>query len=226
MFNIKKKILLGSGSPRRILLLKELGLNFRVLISDADETPLSDHLRGDIAKYLSEKKAEALKNKIHENEILITADTIVWLDSSMLGKPANSEEAVEMLNLLSGRRHQVYTGVTLTDQSSKKTFCVESNVVFKTLNEIETRKYIQEYQPYDKAGSYGAQECLMEGVNPCSKKEIQFLKNHGIELFFERTLAMDKKKHIPIIEHIQGGYFNVMGLPVVELIDELEAFDC
>lgn len=225
MIHLKNKILLGSGSPRRKLLLKELGLNFRFLISETDETPLPGLLRGEIAKYLSEEKANVLKNKIHENEILVTADTIVWLDSYMLGKPANSEEAFNMLNSLSGNKHQVYTGVTIMNIKSKKTFCVESQVVFKKLKESEIRQYIFEHQPYDKAGSYGAQECLTSGENPCSEKEIQFLKKYGYEKFFERTITKEKKKHIPMIDHIEGSYYNVMGLPIVELIEELVTFE-
>lgn len=226
MFNFKKNILLGSGSPRRKILLEQLGINFRVVVSNADETPLPFLERSDIAKYLSEEKANALKNKINDNEILITADTIVWLDSFMLGKPVNPEDAFNMLNLLSGKKHQVYTGVTLTDIISTKTFCIESNVVFKKLNEIEIRKYIQEYEPFDKAGSYGAQECLSNRINPCSVKEKQFLKTNGLQSFFENTQFPDTKNHIEIIDHIKGSYFNVMGLPIVELIDELIAFDC
>ena len=167
-----------------------------------------------------------MKSEIHENEILVTADTIVWLDSFMLGKPANFDEAFKMLSLLSGCKHQVYTGVTLMNQSITKTFCVESDVLFNTLSEIEIRKYIQEYQPYDKAGSYGAQECLIEGINPCSENEIRFLKKNKLDNFFEQSLQSDNKKHIPIIKHIKGSYFNVMGLPVVELMEELVAFDC
>ena len=226
MFTFKKTILLGSGSPRRKLLLKELGINFRVLISNTDEIPLPGLIRGEIAKYLSEEKADKLKSTILENEILITADTIVCLGSTMLGKPINYDDAYSMLSLLSGQKHQVYTGVTLTDRSSLKTICVKSNVVFKVLDEMEIRKYILEYQPYDKAGSYGVQECLMAGINPCSVKENIFLKKYGFEKFFEKTLVPEKKLHLPIIEVIDGSYFNVMGLPIVELIEELKNFDC
>lgn len=221
MIQINKKLVLGSGSPRRQLLLKELGVNFRTLISDTAEIPIPGLLGGKIAEYLSDEKAESLKNKIYEDEILITADTIVWLNSSMLNKPTDSEEAYKMLSLLSGRKHQVYTGVTIMNASSKNTFSVESSVVFKTLTESEIRKYISEFQPYDKAGSYGAQECLSEGINPCSKKEIKFLNKYQLYNFFEKTLAPKKKKHIPMIDHIEGSYYNVMGLPIVELMEEL-----
>lgn len=224
MIQLNKKIVLGSGSPRRQLLLKELGLNFRTLISDTAEIPIPGLFGGKIAEYLSEEKADALKNKIYEDEILITADTIVWLNSSMLNKPTDSNAAFKMLSSLSGCKHQVYTGVTIINATSKKTFCVESSVVFKTLKESEIRKYISEFQPFDKAGSYGAQECLSEGINPLSEKEIQFIKKYNLENFFERTLAPEKKKHIQMIDHIEGSYYNVMGLPIVELVEELVSF--
>ena len=221
MIQLNKKIVLGSGSPRRQLLLKELGLNFRTLISDTAEIPIPGLMGRKIAEYLSDEKAEALKNKINKDEILITADTIVWLNSHILNKPANSEEAFNMLSSLSGRKHQVYTGVTIINASTKKTFSVESSVVFKILNENEIRKYISEFKPYDKAGSYGAQECLSEGINPCSENEIKFLNKYQLDNFFEKTLAPEKKKHIPMIDHIDGSYYNVMGLPIVELMEEL-----
>ncbi len=225
MLKLKKSILLGSGSPRRKLLLKELGINFRILISNTDEIPLPSMVRGEIAKYLSEEKADKLKSNILENEILITADTIVCLGSKMIGKPGNYDDAFSMLKLLSGQKHQVFTGVTLTDRSYQKTICVESNVVFNVLDDVEIRKYILEYQPFDKAGSYGAQECLMEGINPCSAKEITFLKKYAFENFFQQTLIPETKVRIPIIKEIEGSYFNVMGLPIVELIEELKNFD-
>ena len=221
MIQLNKKLVLGSGSPRRQILFKELGLNFRTLISHTAEIPIPGLFGGKIAEYLSEEKAEALKNKIFDDEVLITADTIVWLNSSMLNKPTDSDDAFKMLSSLSGRKHQVFTGVTILNASSKKTFSVESSVVFKTLKQSEIYKYISEFQPYDKAGSYGAQECLSEGINPCSDKEIKFLNKYALDNFFERTLAPEKKKHIPMIDHIEGSYYNVMGLPIVELIEEL-----
>lgn len=225
MFTLKKSILLGSGSPRRKLLLKELGINFRVLISNTDEIPLPGLVRGEIAKYLSEEKADKLKSNILENEILITADTIVCLGSLMIGKPGNYDDAYSMLRLLSGQKHQVYTALTISDQSSKKTICVESTVEFNVLDDVEIRKYILEFQPYDKAGSYGAQECLLEGINPCSAKEITFLKKYGFKNFFQQTLVPENKVRIPIIKEICGSYFNVMGLPIVELMEELKILD-
>jgi septum formation protein len=225
MLEIKKKVLLGSGSPRRQQLLKELGINFRVLTSNTDEIPLPHLSRGNIAEYLAEEKAEALVNNLHEGELLITADTIVWLDESMLGKPADADEAFSMLSRLNGRTHQVYTAICFDDKARRKIICVRSDVAFKKVSEEDIRKYIQNYHPFDKAGSYGAQECLEEGINPCSKFEMDFLNKIGKEKLFERTLAINFKKHFPLIDHIEGSYFNVMGLPVVELVEEILKYD-
>src|SRR6188768_4287629 len=114
MIRLDKKIVLGSGSPRRKLLLEEMGIDFRVLVSDTDETALPDQNGKETAVYLSEEKAKALSNKINDNELLVTADTIVWLDE-MLGKPKDENHAYEMLKKLNGKRHIVYTGVCLLD---------------------------------------------------------------------------------------------------------------
>ncbi len=221
MITLNKKILLGSGSPRRQILLKELGVNFRLFKSNTDEIPLPHLLRGDIASYLAEEKANALQGNIHDNEILVTADTIVCIGDQMLGKPADTNEAFDMLTKLNGKQHQVYTAVCIQDQKKRKTICVETDVTFKKLNDDELLEYIDLYKPFDKAGAYGAQECLPIGINPCSEKEKEFLKKYSIENLYERTLSTENKKRIPLIDHIDGSYFNVMGLPIVELIEEL-----
>ncbi len=220
MINLDKKIVLGSGSPRRKQLLKEMGINFRVLISDTDETPLPHHSGGEIAMHLAEEKAEALRDKIDDDEILITADTIVWLDT-MLGKPKDENEAFEMLKRLSGRDHIVYSGVCILHRGNRKTICVDSKVIFKKLSDQQINEYVHLYKPFDKAGAYGAQETLPEGKNPCSREELDFMKENELERLFENTQTADTRKRIPIIDHIEGSYFNVMGLPVVELVREL-----
>lgn len=220
----KNKILLGSGSPRRKFLLQELGYVFRTLTSKTQEIPLPHLKGGDIALYLAEEKADALIHEINEEEILITADTIVWLDSSMLGKPIDAKEAFETILKLSGRKHEVYTGVCICDSTKRKLFCVKSEVVFKQLSKIDIQQYIEEYQPMDKAGSYGAQECLPEGMNPCSEEEINFLKKLGKEDICKKSLAEIKTNRIPFIEHIEGSYFNVMGFPIVQVVNTVENF--
>ena len=127
------KILLGSGSPRRKLLLQELGFSFRILTSKTAEIPLPHLKGGDIAKYLAEEKSDALLNELHNGEILITADTIVWLESTMLGKPLHAEEAFQMIKKLSGRKHEVYTGVCVCNRNKRELFCVNSEVFFKNI---------------------------------------------------------------------------------------------
>ena len=224
MIVTNKKVLLGSGSPRRRLLLKELGIDFRVMLSKTAEIPPPILKRDDIVKFLAEEKADVLKKELHSNEILITADTIVWLEDSMLGKPSNADDAFNMLLKLRGRNHQVYTAVCLDDGTKRKTFSVESNVHFKKVSDDDLREYIDLYKPFDKAGAYGAQECLQDGINPCSEKENKFLvKNHLYHLL-NNSITTENKKRIPIIDRIEGCYFNVKGLPLVELVEELKGF--
>ena len=218
-----KKLLLGSASPRRIFLFRELGLDFRVLTSETKEIPLPHLVAGDIAVSLAEEKAMALESKRERNELLITADTIVWHFSKMLGKPADSAEAFEMLKLLNGQKHHVYTGVCIMDGQTKKSFQVRSDVVFKKLSDEELKNYIKLYSPFDKAGSYGAQECLPDGMNPCSETEKIFLERNGLTDLLDSTISCGKSR-IALIDHIEGSYFNVMGLPIVELISELEKY--
>lgn len=222
MINFHRKILLGSGSPRRKLLLRELGFDFRTQTSDTAEIPLPHLVKGDVAVYLAEEKADFLKKFIFEDEILVTADTIVCLDESVLGKPGDSAHASEMLRLLSGKTHQVFTAICLIDEHKSKSICVQSNVTFHPLSDYDIKHYIEVYHPFDKAGSYGAQECLQEGINPCSMEEKIFLKRIGENDLYERTKSKSVAERIPLIDHIEGSYFNVMGLPIIELVTELE----
>ena len=155
-----KKIILGSASPRRQQLLKDAAFNFSVQPINADESFPSNLQAEQIALYLCEKKAAAFPDKLNEDEILITADTIVWIDNIVLNKPVDEFEAKQMLQLLSGKMHQVFTGVCLTTNKSKISFTDETKVYFKSLTEEEILFYIRNYKPFDKAGSYGAQDWL------------------------------------------------------------------
>jgi septum formation protein len=184
------EIILGSGSPRRSQLLKDLGLDFKVIIKDVDETPPEQFRREDTAMFLARKKALAFRPELKENMLVITADTIVAVDELILGKPADAADATRMLQLLSGRKHQVITGVCLLSQLKSEAFFVRTEVSFKTLRPEEISYYIETFKPYDKAGAYGIQEWIgMTGI-----------------------------------EYIQGSYFNVMGLPVNELYEQLLRF--
>jgi septum formation protein len=216
-------IVLGSGSPRRKQLLAECGFNFIVRTKEIDETPPAGLVRSEIAEKLAEMKAEALSDSITEDEILITADTIVCLNDLVLNKPGDAVHASEMLHLLSDRLHQVYTGVCIVSKNQKTVFSCETDVVFNNLSDELIEKYIREFSPFDKAGSYGAQECLPPNINPCSASELEFMRSIGKPNLFENTLVRSDKENIPIIKSINGSYFNVMGLPIVELVNRLNS---
>jgi septum formation protein len=215
-----KNIVLCSASPRRQQLLKELGFEFEVLARDVDETFPKNLQAEDVAIFLAHKKAEFFGDDLMDGKIYITADTIVWLNHEVLNKPANREDAFTMLKKLSGNMHHVFTAVCFSSVKKKITISVKSNVCFRKIPDEEIKYYIEHYKPFDKAGSYGAQECLPEGMNPCSDDEIKFLESINKTDLFERTLSKDKK-HFPLIQSIEGSYFNVMGLPIVEVYNTI-----
>lgn len=155
------RIILGSGSPRRRELLSGLGLDFSVrLVKDGDESYPESLKGGDIPLYLSRKKAAAYMDTLASDELLITADTIVHLDGKVLGKPHDEAQAKEMLRMLSGRVHEVYTGVSLTTRCFQKSFYVGTKVCFAPLTQDEIDYYVRQFRPMDKAGSYGVQEWI------------------------------------------------------------------
>ena len=152
--------ILGSNSPRRKEILKEIGLEFSIYPSNIDENFNKEIELEDIPVFLAEKKANALKNKLKENDILITADTIVIYNNVLLSKPENTYQAKEMLEKLSGKSHKVITGVCLSNKNNKSIFSCETIVTFNDLNKFEIEFYINKYKPFDKAGSYGIQEWI------------------------------------------------------------------
>lgn len=156
-----KRLLLASGSPRRRELLSGLGLEFTVPATYGVEETYPDDLPFDeVAEYLAIKKSEAFPEKLNTNDILITADTVVLCESSILGKPASRDDAVKMLSLLSGRRHTVVTGVALRSEEKARSFSVMSDVWFRELTQEEIEFYVDSCKPYDKAGGYGIQEWI------------------------------------------------------------------
>ena len=157
----KYKIILASNSPRRKELLSGLGVDYEVkTLPDVDES-YPDGLSGEeIAKHIARGKAEAYRSLVQADELVITADTIVWLDGTVMGKPKDEEEAKDMLMRLSGKTHQVITGVCLTTASMQKTFATVTDVTFAALTDEEVDYYVTRYQPMDKAGSYGVQEWI------------------------------------------------------------------
>jgi septum formation protein len=222
--DLNNKLVLGSGSPRRKQLLREIGFKFRIMVSDADEIPLPGQTPEEICTHVARLKANALIERIDDDEILITADTIVWHNNKLLGKPADRAHAFEMLQSLSGNKHSVYTGIVLKTKGNERTFYVKSNVWFKKLSNTEIAEYIEDYKPYDKAGSYGAQECLPEHFDPTSEEEKDFLLKNNLNELLNNIQSGIKGKRIIMIDRIGGSYFNVMGLPVVELVKELKNF--
>lgn len=154
-------IILASNSPRRKELLGGLGLDYEVRTMSGIDESYPEELQGeDIPIYISAKKAEAYLETLKDDELLITADTIVWLDGRVLGKPADEEDACRMLRDLSGKTHQVITGVTLATTGIRKSFASVSQVTFAPLSEEEISYYVNHYHPMDKAGSYGVQEWI------------------------------------------------------------------
>lgn len=153
------KIILASNSPRRKELLAGLGLNFDTRVIDGiDESYPSDIPVKDVALYIAEKKSAAYT--IADNELLLTADTVVVVDNLILGKPKDSIEAIWMLKKISGRSHQVITGVCMKSLEKTVKFSVSTEVTFKTLSNTEIDYYIKKYKPFDKAGAYGIQEWI------------------------------------------------------------------
>jgi len=185
------RIILASQSPRRQLLLGEMGLDFEVRVPDVEEIYPVGLSAGEIAIYLAELKADSFPDEVTvPGTIIITADTIVSLEDEILGKPVTREEAVEMLRKLSGKMHVVVTGVCLRSAGKKRSFFARTLVWFRELSAREISYYVDNFHPFDKAGGYGAQEWI--GYIGISR--------------------------------IEGSYFNVMGLPVKELYEELVSF--
>ena len=157
----KYKVVLASASPRRRELLAGLDIDFEVrTLPDVDESFPTTLQGGDIPLYISKKKADAYRPIMADDELVITADTIVWLDGKALGKPTDKADARRMLRDMSGKTHSVFTGVTITTKGEQHCFVAQSDVTFATLADDEIDYYINKYRPMDKAGSYGVQEWI------------------------------------------------------------------
>lgn len=160
--NLKKyNIVLASNSPRRKELLQRMGVNFKVRTLFGIDESYPDSLRGeDIVRYISRNKAQAYRSSMAPNELLITADTIVYVEGEVMGKPKTTEQAKEMLHKLSGKSHQVITGVTIVTADRTEDFGVTSQVKFAEITDEEINFYVDNYLPFDKAGAYGIQEWI------------------------------------------------------------------
>lgn len=157
-----KRLILASNSPRRKELLAGLGLEFEVRVMKGIDESYPDDLVGeDIPKYISMQKAKAYIPTLAPDEVLITSDTIVYVDGKVLGKPRDAADAHDMLCLLSGRTHEVITGVTIVESGREpRCFATTTLVTFKQLTDDEINYYITNYRPFDKAGAYGIQEWI------------------------------------------------------------------
>ena len=160
--NLKKyNVVLASNSPRRKELLQRLGIPFKVRTLFGIDESYPDTLRGeDIVRYISRNKAQAYRSSMAPNELLITADTIVYVEGEVMGKPKTAEQAKEMLHKLSGKSHQVITGVTIVTADRTEDFGVTSQVKFAEITDEEINFYVDNYLPFDKAGAYGIQEWI------------------------------------------------------------------
>lgn len=157
----KYKYVLASNSPRRKELLAGLGLDFEVrIIKDIDESYPASLPASEVAQYIAEKKAAAYKPTLQPDELIITADTVVIVGDDILGKPKDGADAVRMLREISGRTHQVTTGVSLLTATQQRSFSVTTDVTFKELTDEEIQHYVTQYRPFDKAGAYGIQEWI------------------------------------------------------------------
>lgn len=180
-------LLLGSKSPRRQDLLKALGLHYTMVDIDVEEV-YPPHLQAaEIARYLCELKADAFDNALlQKDSILITADTIVWLDGKYIGKPSGKEDAIEMLKQLSGKQHSVFSGICLKSSKQKVVFHSHTLVKFRELAMDEIEYYVNHHKPYDKAGSYGIQDWIgyigITGIEGCYYNVMGF----PVEMFYEQ----------------------------------------
>lgn len=156
----KYELILASKSPRRQQLLHDLGLEFKVQSMDIPEEFPAGLGMTEIPVFLAELKANAFLPQLNDNQLVITADTIVWLDGKVLNKPADYADGFQMLKDLSGKKHQVLTGVCLLSKDKKVSFYATTDVWFKELSDEEIQYYLEHYRPYDKAGAYGIQEWI------------------------------------------------------------------
>lgn len=185
------RIILASQSPRRKMLLEGLDIEFECIVhNDIEEDFPAGLDKFEIPQLLAKHKSDHYTDLLNDLTIVITADTIVWLDGEVINKPANEDEAFQMLKKLSGKTHEVITGVCLRSAVNTRIFSDHSQVVFRELTDDEIRYYVHLYRPFDKAGAYGIQE---------------WIGYIGIET-------------------ITGSFYNVMGLPVQRLYEELRRF--
>ena len=184
-----KNIILASGSPRRQQFFKDLDLSYSIRLKEIEEV-YPDGLQGaEITNYLAELKANAFEKELDTNDLLITSDTIVWLNESALGKPTDADDAFAMLQKLSNKTHEVITSVCIKSIAKTEVFHCITKVTFTSLSEAAIRYYLEQYQPFDKAGSYGIQDWI--GLIGISKIEGSYTNVVGLptELLYQKLLS-------------------------------------
>lgn len=223
--NLKHPLILASSSPRRQFLMKEAGFVFTIEKPGEDESFSPSMPVNEVPKYLAEKKAKSIEHKLKGDEVILTSDTVVILDGQIMNKPIDRADAIAMLTQLSGKTHTVITAVCLLSQSKMDCFDDSTKVTFKDLSEDEISYYVDQYKPFDKAGAYGAQECLPDGVNPCSQEDLSFLKSINKLGLVDKTFTKTESgMGMVAINKIEGSYFTVMGLPMHKVYTHLQQF--
>ena len=186
MIEFNRRLILASASPRRQSLMREAGFTFEVRVPDVDERFPPDMAVTEVAAFIAKRKADSFRGR-PDDDIIVTADTVVILADRILNKPDTRDEAIRMLGELSGRSHLVMTGVCILSNEKECLFDDTTEVTFKKLTRDEIEFYVDRYQPFDKAGGYGAQDWI----------------------------------GMVAIEKIAGSYFNVMGLPIHKVYENL-----
>jgi septum formation protein len=210
------------------MLLREIGFDFNVLPSHVDESFPDDTNVMQVPALLAKRKADAVAGD-HPEAVVLASDTVVILHGRILNKPVDRNDAIRMLGLLSGEAHTVVTAVNIRSAEVSCAFEDVTQVHFRTLSAEEISSYVDNFSPLDKAGAYGAQECLPPHFNPCSEEERTFLASIGRTDLIGKSMNYDRvADRLEAITRLDGSYFTVMGLPihlVYAHLKELDAYD-
>ncbi|MEM6523200.1 MAG: Maf family protein [Bacteroidota bacterium] len=218
--NFKSPIILGSESPRRRALLSWITSDFQAESIEVNEE-YPEHLPCyAVAPYLAKKKAAAYR-ELFKNKLIITADTTVIVDNTILGKPESYDHGFAMLKSLSGRSHSVNTSVQVSSKKEDKTISEFTTVYFPKLEDDLITDYLNRFHPFDKAGAYGIQECTKDATTLYSDEELSFLAKSGQKKYAN---SQGELKPSFIISTIEGSFFNVVGFPIVKVAKVLSEF--
>jgi septum formation protein len=207
------------------MLLREIGFDFNVLPSHVDESFPDDTNVMQVPALLAKRKADAVAGD-HPEAVVLASDTVVILHGRILNKPVDRNDAIRMLGLLSGEAHTVVTAVNIRSAEVSCAFEDVTQVHFRTLSAEEISSYVDNFSPLDKAGAYGAQECLPPHFNPCSEEERTFLASIGRTDLIGKSMNYDRvADRLEAITRLDGSYFTVMGLPIHLVYAHLKELD-